>query len=103
MEYNFFEQFQGADLDRLSECLKAIRAAGLKTDKYTQAGINQNSGNVWVWSEDWVGCVYCSIGFDVNWSYSCPECGEEYDFETYPELVEYVEKMDGHCDSCAAD
>ena len=34
MEYNFFEQFQGADLDRLSECLKAIRQAGLKTDKY---------------------------------------------------------------------
>ena len=55
MEYNFFEQFAGADLDRLSECLQAIRAAGLKTDKYTQAGVNQSSGNVWVWSEDWEG------------------------------------------------
>ena len=47
MEYNFFEQFEGADLDRLSDCLKAIRLAGLRTDKYTQAGVNQSSGNVW--------------------------------------------------------
>ncbi len=26
---SLFEQFQGADLDRLTDCLKAIRAAGL--------------------------------------------------------------------------
>jgi hypothetical protein len=95
---NLFEQFHGADLERLSDCLKAIRVAGLKVDKYTQSGINQSSGNVWVWSEDWVGCVYCSIGFDVQWSHSCSECRSEHDFNTYEELKEYSNKY--HVASC---
>ena len=100
MEYNFFEQFVGADLDRLSECLKAVRIAGLRTDKYTQAGVNQSSGNVWVWSEDWAGCVYCSIGFDVQWSYSCRECGEEFDFDSYAELEAFAEANQDDCTMC---
>jgi hypothetical protein len=98
---SLFEQFQGADLDRLTDCLKAIRAAGLSVDKYCQAGVNDNSGNVWVWSEDWPGCVYCSIGFDVQWSYSCPECGEEHDFDTFEEMSDYAQTHDGRCESCA--
>jgi len=98
---NLFEQFQGADLDRLTDCLKAIRAAGLSVDKYSQAGVNQNSGNVWVWSEDWSGCVYCSIGFDVQWLYSCPECGEEHDFDTFQELESYANEHNHNgCESC---
>ena len=101
-ELNLFEKFEGADLDRLIECLKAIKDAGLKVDKYCQAGVNQNSGNVWVWSEDWPGCVYCSIGFDVQWSYSCGECGEEYDFETYHDLEEYADKCNAHDQKCEA-
>lgn len=100
-ELNLFEKFQGADLDRLVACLQRIRSEGLSVDKYTQAGVNQSSGNVWIWSEDWAGCVYCSIGFDVSWSYSCPECGEEYDFDTEQECREYAEKNDGNkCESC---
>ena len=97
---NLFEQFEGADLDRLAECLKAIKEAGKSCDKYTQAGVNQSSGNVWVWSEDWPGCVYCSIGFDVSWSYSCGNCGQEYDFDTEKECREYAEKHDYKCESC---
>lgn len=98
---NIFDQFQGADLDRLTDCLKAIRQAGLSVDKYTQAGVNPTSGNVWVWSEDWYGSVYCSISFDVQWCYSCPECGEEHDFDTYEELKDYVIKHDySQCESC---
>lgn len=98
---NLFEKFQGADLDRLADCLKAIRAAGLSVDKYTQAGVNENSGNVWVWSEDWSGCVYCSIGFDVQWSYSCPECGDEHDFDTFQELENYAsEHNHNSCETC---
>jgi hypothetical protein len=102
---NLFEKFAGADLDRLSECLKAIREAGLSTSKHTQAGVNSSSGNVWVWDEYWAGCVYCSIGFDVQWNWACGNCGEEYDFDTYQEMEDFVtkqyEKHDGEgCDSC---
>jgi hypothetical protein len=97
---HLFEEFQGADLERLADCLAAIRKAGLKVDKYTQAGVNQSSGNVWVWSEDWVGCVACSIGFDVFWVYSCRECGEEFEFDTYAELEEFSEENTEDCTMC---
>lgn len=97
---NIFESFNGADLDRLVKCIERIRTEGLTVDKYTQAGVNQSSGNVYIWSEDWAGCVYCSIGFDVAWSYSCPECGEEYDFDTEQECRDYAAMHDGACESC---
>jgi len=97
---NLFAQFQGADLDRLAECIKAIRKAGLPTGRCTQAGVNQSSGNVWVWDEYWDGAVACSIGFNVFWCHSCPECGEEYEFDTYSKLQEYVEKHEGQCEAC---
>jgi hypothetical protein len=101
---NIFKNFAGADLDRLVDCIKAVRKAGLTIDEYCQAGVNQSSGNVYIWSEDWPGCVYCSVGFDVAWSYSCGECGNEVDFDSYHELCEYSDKCndhDQHCESCA--
>ena len=97
---NLFEQFEGADLERLTDCLAAIRKAGKSVDRHTQAGVNQGSGNVWVWSEDWPGCVYCSIGFDVAWCYSCPECGEEHDFDTFEEMEEYASRYESSCKAC---
>jgi len=66
---SLFEQFQGADLERLADCLHAIKNAGLSTSPYTQAGVNESSGNVWVWDESWVGCVACSMGL------TCSGCG----------------------------
>jgi len=97
---SLFQQFEGADLDRLVACLQEIKQAGMQVDKYTQAGVNESSGNVWVYNEDWPGCVYCSIGFDVAWSYSCSECGEEHDFETYDEMADYAERYEGACKAC---
>lgn len=95
---NFFEQFQGADLERLADCLNAVKKAGLKTSKYTQAGVNQSSGNVWLWDESWTGCVACSIGFDVFWVWSCSNCGEESEFRTYLELEEFVDEQNKKTD-----
>lgn len=97
---SLFEQFQGADLERLADCLTAIRKAGLSTTQYTQAGLNESSGNVWVWDEDWAGCVACSIGFDVFWVHSCRECGEEYEFQTYKELQDFTEENWNDCALC---
>lgn len=98
---NLFEQFAGADLDRLTDCLQAIRRAGLTVDKYTQAGINHNSGNVWVWGECWSGSVYSDLAGNVRWSYFCHECGEEYSFETYQELEDYASEYEhSACQSC---
>ena len=104
MSDNLFEQFNGADIDRLADCIKAVRKAGLTLDKYAQAGVNQSSGNVWIWSEDWAGCVACSIGFDVSWYWTCGNCGEEFEFDTYAELKAHAEAMLelGDGDGCSA-
>lgn len=100
---NIFAQFSGADLDRLVACIQKVREEGLSIDENAQAGINQNSGNVYIWSEDWAGCVYCSIGFNVQWSYSCPECGEEYDFPTEDDCRKYADENEGRCGKCSPD
>jgi len=97
---NLFSKFHGADLERLADCITAIRKAGLSTDKHTMAGLNDSSGNVWVWSEDWAGCVACSIGFDVFWVHSCRECGEEYEFKTYQELDNFLQENWNDCIAC---
>jgi predicted RNA-binding Zn-ribbon protein involved in translation (DUF1610 family) len=97
---NIFEQFVGADLDRLVKCIEKIRAEDLVIDQYTQAGINKGTGNVYVWSEDWTGCVYCSIGMDVSWSYSCPQCGEEFDFDTEADCQVAADMYNGQCSAC---
>lgn len=100
MENNLFAGLKGADIDRLMQCMDKVRAEGLKLDEYCQAGVNQSSGNVYIWSEDWAGCVYCAIGFDVSWSYSCGECGKEYDVNTEQECREYAETHNYKCESC---
>lgn len=97
---SLFDTFQGADLERLADCFVAIRKAGLTTTQNTQAGLNESSGNVWVWDEDWAGSVACSIGFDVFWVFSCSECGEEYEFETYAELNNFSENNWSNCEKC---
>ena len=97
---NLFSKFHGADLDRLTECITAIRKAGLSIDKHTMAGVNDSSGNVWVWSEDWAGCVACSIGFNVFWVYSCPECGGEWEFTEYSAMEQYASQFESQCGQC---
>jgi hypothetical protein len=97
---DLFQNFYGADLERLADCLVAIRKAGLSTSKHTQSGLNDSSGNVWVWDEDWAGAVACSINFDVSWVHSCRECGEEYEFETYSELQDFLESNWNDCGAC---
>jgi formylglycine-generating enzyme required for sulfatase activity len=98
---NIFEMFEGQDLKRFFECIKACTDAGLKPSKNTQYGLNHNSGNVWLWDEDWLGAVACSVNCDVAWYWSCPECGEEYSFTTYAALQNFAEaNSDGHCPRC---
>lgn len=97
---NIFAQFSGADLDRLIKCIEKVRAENLTLDSSCQAAINDNSGNVYIWSENWAGTVYCSIGFDVCWSYYCGNCGEEIDFDTESHCRTYAEDHDYQCASC---
>lgn len=78
----FGNDLTGADAQRLADCIKFAGEHNLTITKHTQAGLNPGSGNVWLWDEDWPACVYTSIAFDTAFSWSCPNCGEEYDEET---------------------
>ncbi len=82
---NILAGLDGADLERQIENIKFADKHKLKITKYTQGGLNQNSGNVWLWDEEWPACVYTSIGFDTCLSWSCPQCGDEVDCETVSE------------------
>ena len=100
---DLFEQFQGADLERLTECLTAIRKAGLRIDRETDAGVNPNSGNVWVFNPEWAGFVYCTIGFKVGWEWTCCNCGEEYFFDTYEEMDAFAQDQNDKTDWSACE
>ena len=97
---NIFQQFQGADLTRLIQCINKIKQEGLTLNEHCQAGVNKNSGNVYIYSEDWAGCVYTSIGFDTQWNYACPECGEEHDFNTENACQQYAKLYNHKCEFC---
>jgi predicted RNA-binding Zn-ribbon protein involved in translation (DUF1610 family) len=77
----FTEDINGCDLERLADCIKFASKHGFKTGKYTQCGVNSSSGNVWLWDEDWMVCIYCNIGFETAMMWSCPICGNEEDVE----------------------
>jgi len=94
---------QGADAERLADCIKFAAAQGLEITKHTQAGLNQNSGNVWLWDEDWPGCIYQDIGFSgacVSWH--CGECGNEIDCKSMKEADKLNEQFNEneHCSEC---
>ena len=55
---NFFEQFHGRELRRLIECITKLEAEGLTTTRYTDAGINSRSGNLYVWDESWSASIF---------------------------------------------
>lgn len=98
---NFFEQFHGRELRRLIKCITKLEAEGLTTTRYTDAGINSRSGNLYVWDESWSACIFIgSEGSEPTWCYPCFECGEEHMFDTHKEAQEYAQTYDHQCESC---
>lgn len=76
------EKIEGQDLVRLNKCVAKSVRLKLAINKYTQCGVNQSSGNVWLWSEDWSGCIYCNIGMQVSVMFTCSNCGAEESVNT---------------------
>lgn len=84
---NITNKIQGADAERLADCIKFAAKHNLSITEHTQCGVNENSGNVWLWDEEWPACIYQDISFSgVCFSYSCFNCGDEQDCETISEV-----------------
>jgi hypothetical protein len=92
----FTNELNGADVERLADCIKYASKHGLSIGENTQCGVNTSSGNVWLWDEDWQGCVYCSIGFNTAYIMTCSYCGFEDD-------VEFGEVFTCECDDFKKD
>jgi phage terminase large subunit GpA-like protein len=98
-------RIQGNDAVRLARCILKASEDGCSIGQCTEAGYNECSGNVYIWDEDWEGAVFMGPGMDApTWDWTCPNCGEEYTFEFYHELVAFAEeqriKYDDHCEVC---
>ena len=94
-------EIYGADAKRLADCINFAAKNNLTITKHTQVGVNENSGNVWLWDEDWTGCIYQNIqnqGPFISWT--CPNCGEEFDCKTMIESDERTNWSYDHDDKC---
>ena len=77
---------------------------GLKLSKYTELGANLNSGNTWLWDEDWSVCLFMPINCELKASdiwvcWSNPESGEEHElqlseFDNILEMNKWVQELE---------
>lgn len=67
-------EIYGQDAIRLADCINFAAKNNIAIEEDTQSGVNQNSGNVWLWSEEWSYSILQDIGFNGPWlMWSCPE------------------------------
>ena len=97
-----------------SLCGNSVRKIGLLITKaadlgmdvggYGFAGENQNSGNVYIWLEDYPFCLYIALCSDdeimVNWTN--PDDGEEHDISVgtkdLSDIYEWCNELSSECD-----
>lgn len=95
-------------IDTEKMCNNEIRKIGLIIEKlnkigwdvsgHGEAGVNPNSGNVYIWLDDYPVVPYISLGDDeVCFSFSCLNCGEEWDIS---EDDVKAEKYPKKCEEC---
>lgn len=102
------KNLKDGDLIKLAKLIIAVQKAGLTLNGHGEASVNPNSGNVYIWSEDWLGCVYIRPGSGAKprWNWSCSNCGHEVDFPTYKALEKFSERTgkryDDECEECSS-
>ena len=77
-----FSKFGDWNAKKAAYLLTVAHELGMKTGGYGELGLNQNSGNVYLWLEDYDFCIYMPIscklekaGVWVMWTN--PNSGEE--------------------------
>lgn len=98
------------NINRLSLLLTAISKLGMDVSGYGQIDVNENSGFLYVWAEDYSFTPYIDEEDTIYFMYTCGYCGEEYsmpyDENTTLETIEQwiedsISRNDGeHCESC---
>ena len=82
MNYNQLNEMCGWERQKALYLIQTAEEIGMDVDGYGELGANPNSGNVYLWSEDYPFCLYMPINCDLKESdiwvcYSDPYDGEE--------------------------
>jgi len=98
------------DLEKFADLIKVSARIGRDVSGCGFADVNPNSGNVYLWLEDYSTTLYIGLGSEnIYASWSCPYCGEEFEMmmiedTTENDLEEWVNTLtrnDGeHCEIC---
>ena len=64
----------------LKKLMKLINLAIDIDFDFQECGLNENSGNVWLFSYDYASCLFADINGSVGVSVTCGECGCESEF-----------------------
>ena len=91
---------RNAETVRLAKLILWIAEQGHELPEEAAAAVNPSSGNVYIWSEDWAATPYITMGGHTAWLYSCPNCGNEEDFDTLDKAETYLQEHDGECEEC---
>ena len=84
MNFEKLNTMAGWERKKALYLIEIAEQLGMNIDSYGEIGVNQNSGNTYLWLEDYMFCLYMPINCelrksDVYASYSCPEDGTEYE------------------------
>jgi hypothetical protein len=103
MTYNLTEMTNW-ELDKANFIIQQARALGMDMNGYGEVSVNQNSGYVYLWPEDYPFTLYMPISCEVNREsvfvlWTNPEDGEEIDeyltaFKDMPAIYEWVESLE---------
>jgi hypothetical protein len=100
---------------RQNLCNNALRKAGLLIVKaselgmdlsgYGEIGENLNSGNVYLWQEDYPFCLYIGLGSDTIYAlwtdnYDGDEVETDIDNMSLDDLIDWALKLENEAESC---
>jgi len=103
MTYNLTEMTNW-ELDKANFIIQQARAIGMDMNGYGEVSVNQNSGYVYLWAEDYPFTLYMPISCELNKEsvfvlWTNPEDGEEIDeslveFEDIQVIYRWVESLE---------
>lgn len=93
------EKMCANELRKVALILTRLSEIGWDVSGYGFADVNPNSGNTYVWLEDYAVTPYISLSGDdeINYNFSCSNCGEEWDVSEENARKEIYPKRCKHC------
>lgn len=105
MNFETLNKMCGWERQKAMYLIQIAEQLGMEIDSYGELGVNPNSGNTYLWLEDYQFCLYMPINCELTKSdiwvnYSSPENGEEFEIQlskkSLSELEGWASYVDEH-------